>query len=280
MKKSLKWLKRIFYFFLIVLAFITALFVVVSLVTKPSNDRNWNEDQKILATAEIKDNLVFIKNIRNFSYTSTTDYTPAYYDKTFDLSKLQKVWYIVEPFSGIPGSAHTFLSFEFESNEFVAISVEIRKEQGEKYHPFKGLFNKYELMYVIADERDALKLRSNYRKDLVYVYPVRTTPDKARAMFLDMLERANTLAKQPEFYNTITNTCTTNIVRHVDKITPHKVPLFNLRVLLPANSDKLAYELGLIDTDLPFEQARVRYFINEKALKYSEDEDFSKKIRE
>jgi hypothetical protein len=280
MKSLLRWLKRIIYFFLIVIALIACLFIIVHFSTKPSNNRNWNNDQNILPTAEIKDNIVSIHNIRNFSYTSTTDYTPAYYDKTFDLNKIKKVWYVVEPFSGIPGSAHTFLSFEFEDNQFVSISVEIRKEKGETYDPIKGLFNKYELMYVIADERDVVKLRSNYRKDLVYVYPVKTTTEKAQELFLDMVERANVLSQHPEFYNTITNTCTTNIVKHVDKITPNKVPLFNLRILLPANSDKLAYELGLIDTDLSFDEARTRYFINDRAIKYAEDPDFSRKIRQ
>lgn len=256
------------------------IFVVVNLATKASNDRDWNEDQQVLPYAEASDNLIAIHNIRNFTYASTTSYTPNYYDKTFDLNKIKKVWYVVEPFSGIPGSAHTFLSFEFEGDQFVAISVEIRKEKGESFHPIKGLFNQYELMYVIADERDVIKLRSNYRHDLVYVYPIKTTPEKARALFLDMLARTNKLRQQPEFYNSLINTCTTNIVQHVDKITPNRVPLFNLQILLPANSDKLAYDLGLIDTTLPFAQARTRYFINDRAEKYADDPNFSVKIRQ
>ena len=256
------------------------MFVIVSFSTTPSNDRDWNNDQKILPSAEIDDNLISIKNIRNFSYASTTSYTANYYDKVFDLNKIKKVWYVVEPFSGIPGSAHTFLSFEFEDDEFVSISVEIRKEKGEAYHPIKGLFNTYELMYVIADEKDAIKLRSNYRKDLVYVYPIRTTKEKTRELFLDMIKRANDLKDNPEFYNTLTNTCTTNIVNHVNKITPDRVPFFNLRIILPANSDRLAYDLGLIDTNLSFEDARKRYFINGRAMKYANDPDFSVKIRE
>jgi len=193
---------------------------------------------------------------------------------------IRDVWYIVEPFSGIPCSAHTFLSFEFENDQFVSISVEIRKEKGETYDPIKGLFNKYELMYVIADERDVIKLRTNYRKDLVYVYPAKTTKEKTQTLFLDMIQRANSLRDNPEFYNTITNTCTTNIVSHINKITPDRVPFFNLRILLPANSDKLAYELGLIDTNLSFEDARTLYYINDRAMKYADDPDFSVKIRQ
>ena len=274
-----RWIKRIVHISLVIVALLICIFIVVNILTKPSNDRNWNDDQNILPTAEINNNLVSVHNIRNFTYTSTTDYTKNYYDRTFDLNKLKKVWYIVEPFSGVPGSAHAFLSFEFENDQFVSISVEIRKEKGETYDPLKGLFNKYELMYVIADERDVVKLRSNYRKDLVYVYPVRTTTEKVRELFLDMIERANYLSQYPEFYNTIANTCTTNIVAHVNKITPDRVPFFNLRILLPANSDKLAYDLGLIDTDLSFEKARDRYFINDRAIKYSNDPNFSVKIR-
>lgn len=288
MKIFFKWFKRLILY--PVLFLIVGLAIALTLnqfVTTASNDRIWNDDQVILPYAEFDGDLVYIHNIRNFSYTSTTDYTPAYYDKTFDLNKIKKVWYVVEPFSGIPGSAHTFLSFEFEgdsltapeTSQFVSISVEIRKEKGEVYDPIKGLFNKYELMYVIADERDVIKLRTNYRKDLVYVYPVKTTKEKTKAIFLDMIERANDLKDNPEFYNTITNTCTTNIVAHVNKITPKRVPFFNLRILLPANSDKLAYELGLIDTELSFEEARKRFFINDLAEKYADAPDFSLKIR-
>ncbi len=254
--------------------------IIVHLTTSPSNNRDWNLDQNIAPHITISTSTVSIENIRNFTYASTSSYTPHYYTTTFNLNDLKKVWYVVEPFSGIPGSAHTFLSFEFNNDQFISISVEIRKEKGESFHPIKGLFNQYELMYVIADERDVIKLRSNYRKDLVYIYPIRTTPEKARGIFLDMVRRAQTLEKEPEFYNTITNTCTTNIVRHVNTVTPHRVPFFNLRILFPAHSDKLAYDLGLIDTDLSFEQARQRFYINDKALKYADDIHFSRKIRE
>lgn len=280
MRKFFKWFTRIIiYPLLFLILVLTIALTITHFVTTPSNDRNWNDDQKTLPYASIDGNIIDIHNIRNFTYTSTAAYTQNYYDKTFDLNKLKKVWYVVEPFSGIPGSAHTFLSFEFENDQFVSISIEIRKEKGETYNPIKGLFNKYEIMYVIADERDVIKLRSNYRKDLVYVYPIKTTEEKAQALFLDMINRTNNLKDHPEFYNTITDNCTTNIVQHVDKITPDRVPLFNLRILLPANSDKLAYDLGLIDTDLPFEQARVRYFINDRAMKYADDPNFSVKIR-
>jgi len=246
---------------------------------RPSHARDWVLDQLVLPEATIEGDLVHIKNIRNFTYRSTTDYTPGYYDKTFDLSKIKNAYYIVEPFSDFEGAAHTFVSFEFEDSEFVSISTEIRKEQGESFSAFKGLFKQYELMYVIADERDAVKLRSNYRKDDVFIYPIKTTKERMQTVFLDMVQRANQLKEEPEFYNTLTNTCTTNIVSHVNAAVPGRVSL-DPRILFPGYSDTFAYELGMIDTDLSFEAARERFRINERAEEYADSPDFSVRIRE
>ena len=124
-----------------------------------------------------------------------------------------------------------------------------------------------------------MKLRTNYRKDDVYVYPTKIDQAHARQLFLSMMLRVNKLYEKPEFYNTITNTCTTNIVRHVNEISEIKVPL-SYKVLMPGYSDKLAYDLGLLDTTHPYDKIRERYSINTKAMKYADDEDFSRKIRE
>jgi hypothetical protein len=248
------------------------------LAQRPRNDRVWSPDQRELPYAEISGRTARVHNVRNASYRSTSDFTVAYDDRTYDLDALESVWFVVEPFSGMPGPAHTFLSFGFAGGEYVSISVEIRKEQGESFSPLKGLLRQYEITYVVADERDVVKLRTNYRRDSVYLYRVKASPEQARTLFVAMLERANALRERPEFYNTLTNTCTTNIVRHVNEIAPRRVPL-SPKVLLPAFSDRLAYDLGLLDTDLPFEQARERHRINERAMRFADDPEFSRKIR-
>jgi hypothetical protein len=245
---------------------------------QPSNQREWSADQALLPHAEIRPPLVTIRNIRNFSYTAEDRYTPAYYDKVFDLRKLDSVWFIVEPF-GQPGAAHTFVSFGFGEDDYVAISIEIRKEKGESFSAWKGLLRQYEIMYVIGDERDLIKLRTNYRKDPVHLYRIATTQQKVEEMFLAMLTRANHLREHPEFYNTLTNTCTTNLVRHVNQIAARRVPR-SLAVLLPSNSDRLAYDIGLLDQTFTFAETRARAKINEKAERWADAEDFSKRIRE
>ena len=246
----------------------------------PSNDHDWVEEQNVLAYAETNNNLVTIKNIRNFRFQESEDkFTPGYYDKTFDLDKIKNIYYIVERFSNFKGEAHTFLSFEFEDDNFLAITVEARKEKGEKWDPFNGMLNKYELMYIIADERDALRLRTNTRKHDVWSYPIKATKEKKQQMFKEMVDAATYLKDNPKFYNTIWASCTTTIVKHVNDVTPSKVP-FSLKFLLPGYSGKLAHEIGMIDTELSFDEAEKKYMISEKARQYADDEDFSIKIRE
>lgn len=248
---------------------------------RPSNARDWTPDQAVLASAEVEGNLVHIKNVRNFTYRSTTDYDIAYYDKTYDLDTLESAWYVFEPFSEWKGAAHTFLSFGFagpDGPEFVGISVEIRKEKGEQFSSLKGFFKQYELMYVIGDERDLIKLRSNYRKDDVYLYPVSASKEKMQQLFLSMIERTNQLQNQPEFYNTLTSNCTSNIIDHVNDIAPKRVP-FSFKALVPGYSDEVAYDLGLFETELSFEETRAKYHINDRAMEYGESADFSVQIR-
>lgn len=244
----------------------------------PSNSRNWNVDQRLLPTAAFNGPLVSIRNIRNFTYRSETDFTPAYYDKTFDLRKLDSVWFVVEPFGEFAGPAHTFVSFGFEDRDFVAVSVEIRKEIGESFSPWKGLLRQYEIMYVVGDERDLVALRANHRQDEVFVYRVSTSRHRMRKMLVEMLRRANAVAEKPEFYNTLTNTCTTNIVRHVNAVTPRRIP-WRLGVFLPGYSGELAYRLGLLDNTIPFDELRERSRVNSKAKQFAEHPEFSRKIR-
>ena len=220
-----------------------------------SNDRDWSLDQAILPYANIDRTLVTIHNIRNFIYRTTDDYTPGYYDKTFDLNKIKSLDYVVSPFSFWHAVAHAFLTFGFENGEHISISIEIRKKKGDVFSPFKGLFNAFEIMYVIADENDVIKLRTNIRKDKVYIYPIKASQEKIAALFVDMIKRANALKDFPEFYNTLSNSCTTNIAHHVNAISPKKIP-WDPRIILAGYSDKLAYNLGLIDTKLSFRETR------------------------
>ena len=255
--------------------------VVMALMRfKPTNEADWAPDQKVLAFADINSNLVTIHNVRNFKYKSQKDYTPLYYDKTYDINKIKSVDFAFVPFSRFKFLAHTFLTFGFEDGSYVAISVEIRKKIGQEFSALISLFNQYELMYVIADENDVIKLRTNYRKnEPTYLYPMKINKGQMQKLFLSMIKRANKLKDQPEFYNLFNNTCTTNPADHIREIAPEQFRL-SYKVFLPGYSAQLTYESGLIDTDLPFEKARAKFLINEKGQANPDENSFSRKIRE
>jgi hypothetical protein len=245
----------------------------------PSNQRDWRPDQAQMATVAFHGNQVTIHNIRHATYRSVDDCTVKYYDKTFDLGKLTSVDFIMVPFNEMPSLAHTMISFGFEGRDYVGVSVETRKERGQTYGALKGFLRQYELIYVIADEEDLILRRVLFDQSDVYLYPTRATPAQARSLWMDVMRRVNKLSRQPEFYNTLTNNCTTNIRNHINHLVPNEVP-YDYRVLLPGDSDKLAYDLGLLKTDASFEQTRLRARVNYLAYVHREDPDFSAKIRQ
>ena len=244
----------------------------------PSNHRQWVPSLAVLPHAEFHGNHVTIRNIRHCEYLSEQDYIVRHYDKTFDLDRVQSVDFWVVPFQAVPSLAHTMLSFGFGDQGYLAVSVEARLEEGESYSPIRGAMRQYELMYVLADERDVIPLRTNHRESDVYLYRTRATPAQARVLLLDVLARVNKLAVEPEFYDTFTNNCTTNIVQHINRVYPSRIPM-RIGVLLPGYADRLAYDLGLLDSEEPFERVRQRALVNVAANRYANSPEFSRKIR-
>ncbi|WP_372521872.1 DUF4105 domain-containing protein [Sulfuricaulis sp.] len=245
----------------------------------PSNDRDWQPDVAILPYAIIDGDRVTVHNIRNFVYRTETDFTPAYYDKTFDLRKLDGVDLIASYWMG-PAIAHIFLSFDFQGGDHLAISIETRKERGEGYSTVKGFFRQYELYYVVADERDVIRLRTNYRKDPpedVYVYRVNGSAEKGRRVFLQYIEEINALKDRPEWYNTLTTNCTTAIWMHT-RINPGHPPL-SWKVLASGYVPEYLYEIGRLDSSLPFAALQRRAHVNTRAQAADKAADFSRQIR-
>jgi hypothetical protein len=246
---------------------------------EPSNDRDWQPDVARLAYADIRGDLVTVHNIRNFDYRSETDFTPAYYDKTFDLGKLQSVDLIAVYWMG-PAIAHTFLSFGFAGGDYLAISIETRKEKNEGYSTLKGFFKQYELYYVVADERDVIRLRTNYRKDPpeeVYVYRPQGPIENGRRLFLEYIERINQLKQKPEFYNTLTDNCTTGLWMNT-RINPGHLPL-SWKILASGYVPEYLHEAGRLATGLPFDELQRRSHVNARAQEADQAADFSQRIR-
>ncbi|HKY91129.1 MAG TPA: DUF4105 domain-containing protein [Nevskiaceae bacterium] len=249
------------------------------LLVRPSNDRDWRVEESRMPSATVDGHLVTIHDIRNFDYRSETDFTPGWYDKTFDLDQLDSVDLLASYWMG-PDIAHIFLSFGF-GDDHVAVSIEARKERGEGYSSVKGFFRQYELYYVVADERDAVRVRTNFRKDPpedVYLYPVNGPRENLRRLFLAYVDQINRLHDRPRFYNTLTTNCTTAIWMNT-RVNPGHVP-FSWKVLASGHVPAYLYEQGRLDTSRPFEELRARALINARARAAGAAPDFSRRIRE
>jgi hypothetical protein len=245
---------------------------------EPSNEREWQTEVAVLPHATQRGDLITLHNVRNFDYRTEQDFTPRYEDRTFDLRQLDVVDLIAVYWAG-DAIAHIIVSFGF-AGEHVAISIETRKEKGEGYSSIAGFFKRYELIYVVGDERDLIRVRTNYRQpeELVYLYRTRAGREAARRLFLEYVGRINELRNSPEFYNTLTTNCTTDVWLIVRALSG-RFPL-DWRVLLSGYFPEYAYGLGSLDPSLPFPELKARSLINDKAHAADQAPDFARRIRE
>lgn len=247
-------------------------------ITRPSNDRNWEPTHAVLPYVTQHDDQITIHNLRSFRYRTESDYDRNYRDRTIRLTDIQGVDFIVEPFAQFEAFAHTMVSFRLTDGDNITVSIEARREVGEKWSAPLGLLRQYELMYIVADEQDAIYLRTNIRGDDVHLYPTIATPEQAQELFAQMMRRVNQLYKKPESYNTLANNCTTELVHDVNKIAPHPIRL-SWKYIFPGYADTLAYDLGLLGTDKSFEQLEQETLINDKVNPENPLESFSQDIR-
>ena len=255
-----------------------ALVLVVWESPKPSNDRDWQPEVAVLPYATIDGDRVTVHNIRNFDYRAETDFTPAYYDRTFDLRRLDRVDLAAVYWMG-PAIAHLFITFGF-GDDHLAISIEARKNKTMEYATIPGFFRQYELVYIVADERDVIRVRTNYRKsppEEVYLFRLAAPTENGRRVFLDYMRDINEVREHPRFYNTLTTNCTTMILAHA-AVNPGSIP-YSWKVLLSGYTPEYAYDMGRFDRSMPFEELKRRVHINERAHAADQAPDFSRRIR-
>jgi hypothetical protein len=260
-----------------VFALLFTLVLVFFFLHKPSNHRDWQPDLAVLPSATIAGDRITLHNIRNCDYRTETEFTVQHYDKTFDLNSLTSVDLFLVDW-GLGSVVHTMLSFGFNDQAYVAISIEARKEQGEGYSTLRGFFRQYELTYVVADERDVVRLRTNYRQgETVYLYRIRGDKALFREVFIDYFRSINQLKDDPAWYNALLSNCTSVLRGHTRPY--FRKVLWDWRLLANGYADEMAYENGLLDTSLPFAELKRQSIINPKATAADRDPDFSLRIR-
>jgi len=248
---------------------------------RPSNERAWQPDVARLPYAEFAGDRVTVHNVRNCAYQSETRFTAAFETRTYTLSKLRTADIFLADW-GLHKVAHAMISFGFEDGQYLCFSIETRKEVGEGYSAFKGLFRQYEVIFVAGDERDLVRLRTNFRQgETVRLYRMVNAPPQAvRGAFIDYLNRINSLKRAPAWYNAVTENCMVGFFQIARKHAVKGRGRWHWSVLLNGYADRHAYENGALDTSLPFDELRARSVINERARAAGESPAFSELIRE
>jgi len=246
------------------------------LAIPPSHDRPWRPEVAVMPRAFIDGDRVRITGVRNFEYRTRNDFNVRYEEREISLSHLTGIDFYVSYWSeGLVG--HTFLSFIFDNALPLSISIETRPEVGEGFNPIASLFKQFELIYVVGDERDIVGVRTNQRRETVYLYHLNASPEAARRLLLVYLARINELADRPEFYHLLSNSCTINIIRYANAA--GRVGRLDIRHIFNGLIDNYLYYSGRIDTSLPFDELRRRSLINEAAQAADDAPDFSERVR-
>jgi hypothetical protein len=245
----------------------------------PSDDRPWRRDVAVLPRAVIEGDRVQLTGFRNFTYRSEDDFDPRYEQREVLLAHLVSVDLFVS-YWNIGPVAHTFVSFTFDDGTApVCVSIEARPEVGQRFNALATMFKQYELIYVVGDERDLVRVRTEYRGEEVFLYHIRATPEAAQRLFRVYLDRVNELAEHPEWYHLLKNNCTLNIVRHARRAAGVGRARFDYHYLLNGLIDRYLYGEGVIDTSLDFDNLRRRSQINDAARAAGDAEGFSARIR-
>jgi len=242
---------------------------------RPRSDRDWAVGMEVLPRTEIVGDTLRVRHFRNFSYTSAGEPIPRYEERTYDLAQLSSLDYFLSHWSG-PVMAHTLVSFGFDDGQFLCVSVEARRQRWQRYSPLWGLFRSYELIFVLGDERDIVRLRTNIRRERVYMYRLRLSPQHLRRLLLDYVRRVEMLATQPNWYNSVTSNCTTNLFYQGHAPVPWWM---KPGIFLNGFSARTMYRLGFLSDGLPFKELQAHCAIRELALAASDAADFSRQIR-
>lgn len=242
----------------------------------PSNDRDWAPDVAHGVTADIAGPEVVLRNVRNFEWRSEDDFTPRWEARRYSLDRLTSVDLVSSVWAS-PAIAHTLISFGFADNRHVVFSAEVRRERGEEFSEIGGFFKEFELVMIAADEADILRLRTNIRRENVTLLPLRLDKAQARALFSAYVNRANKLARQPQFYQTVTANCTT-VMFELARLVDSRVPM-DWRILVSGYLPQYLYDLGIIRTDIPLDQVLQQAAISQRALDAPAAADYSRVIR-
>ncbi len=249
------------FFYLIII--ITVLYLALIVAFRPSHNRDWELGHEKLAQIiySATSSQMTVENFRNFKWNAVKSAEINYETRTYNLDDIVSVDTFISHFDDFEGLAHIFLSFGFSNGEHLVVSIETRRESDETFSPLLGILRQFEIIYVVGSEEDLVGVRTGHRNERVYLYPTKATPAQARKLFDLLATEINDVYQKPRMYNTLTNNCTNELTRPVEKISDVRFPL-TWKTILPGYFDEVLYELELIDVSQPFAEIKDRHLIN------------------
>lgn len=278
------WRRGVLFLLICLILALTIWLLYIFAYLQPSNNRQWELGMGRLTHISIQGKLVTLRGLRDWRYDNHQTISTSYIDRTVDINKLNKTWFVVEPFiiqpySSFKGVAHTYFVFDFEDQEPLVVSVEARREKGEKYDSWAGLFNQYELIYIWGTEKDITGRRVLVENNKVYMYPLQISKESSQQLFLQMVTTTQELEKTPRFYNTLTSNCTNELAKSANKVNPQAIP-FNKALFFPGYAVTELYKLRFLPTDVSVDELPNRYFVSDLVKQYYSQNDFSNQLRE
>jgi hypothetical protein len=258
--------------------FLFALLLLWWQTLTPTNEKDWALDVARISHGEIQGNTLAMYNVRSFDYKSETLFYQHWETRNYNLKNLQGMDIFLSYWAS-DHIAHIILSWDFGEDGHLPISIETRKDLTQEYSSIKGFFKQFEICYIAADEKDIIRLRTNFRKERVYLYRLQVSQQAARALLEDYLAKMNSLVDEPDFYNALSHNCTTTIQIHASAIRADRPPPLDWRLIASGHVDELLYDRGVISSKLPLAQLRKMSRIDLIMQKEGKD-DFSKIMRQ
>lgn len=270
------------YIFLTVGAFV-ALLLLIHFSKIPLTNRTWLPEQAKTATVSTQGDTLTIHNLRDWTYNDDGILTETWQDIEVRPDDIVATWFLIEPFADWKAVGHTFLSFEFSDGTVLSFSVEARREQGEEYSAFRGLFREYELAYQWGTERDLVTRRLLYLDHPLRLYPMTLSKEDSKALFISLTEETNSLATAPRFYNTLTANCTNILAKLVNRHYPGTLP-YDISWNLTGYADIYLFKQGLIEKKGTPEETQTFYDLTPSkdvvnSVSTISADEFSKKLR-
>jgi hypothetical protein len=252
-------------------------------VKQPSNDRDWEIGFETLPSITLDADVLTVRNLRDFRTGEDAPLRSRFVDRSVDVRKIERAWFLVEPFQVLPiegfrGVAHTYFVFDVAVEPPIAVSVEARRERGERYNAGVGLFNEYELMYVWATEEDQTVRRVVERSAELHMYPLRISRESVVHLVKQLARSSAELEQEARFYNTFTSNCTNELAKNANSLQPGAIPT-SIAWWLPGYSVDQLYDLGYIPNDRPLVDIERRYDITDIVRQIHHHPDFSKRLR-